>query len=277
MRKKHRPNVYFLCMHKAASTFVADVLFPSIARRSDRYDLFNFGSEFIRFKRELATSSSLEAVDAEFEATFASFCRERPIPASNTLVGRLYPRHVPAIEAMMSAAFADAPCAPFVLRRDPRDALVSYYYSLAYSHSPTGIESSRSWFDTLRADLLALDVTSGCKLLCERQPRVFSEFLYCARLVRGSPRVRDLPYEQLVANPGEWLDRFVAASALDDLVDAAWREEMAKHLEPPQAIDPRAHRRRVRPGNWREVFDEELRAEFERRVGKEMATLGYEW
>ena len=43
-----RPNLFVLCMHKAASTFVADVLLPSIAIRTAQYNLFNVGSAVIR-------------------------------------------------------------------------------------------------------------------------------------------------------------------------------------------------------------------------------------
>ncbi len=45
----------------------------------------------------------------------------------------------------------------------------------------------------------------------------------------------------------------------------------------PAREDPHRHKRRVTPGNWREVFDDRLHRLFEESIGPDLEAAGYAW
>jgi hypothetical protein len=276
-----RPNIFVLCMHKAASTFVADVLLPSIAIRTGEYNLFNVGSMLIRYReQEQAATGEVPKWVAESQYDQLMRCfGEKPLPKSNGVIGRVYPGHLKAIEQSLGIKLPDAGNRLVIVRRDPRDALVSLYYSLTVSHNPTRIEGDQAYFKKNREQLQSQSVREGIKsILSSTGTDVTSgEFLRCTQLLRDNPDACDLPYELLMNHPRQWLTRFVEFGQLEKYVDAEWLSVMLSHLQPPEVEDPTSHKRRMRPGNWIEVFDDELRAMLEEKIGNRMQEFGYHW
>lgn len=276
-----RPNLFVLCMHKAASTFVADVLLPSIAVRTAQYDLFNVGSMVIRLREQAQRETgAAPAWDQLNEHDKLVHCLDqRPLPVSNGLIGRLYPGHLPAIEQATGWRLPTADHRLVVVRRDPRDALVSLYYSLRDSHDPRRIEGNTRVYSEARESLQGQDVCRGIKSLLQQDGMNITtrEFLACTRLIESNPDICDLPYELLLNQPATWLARFVTFGQLEEFVDRQWLAEMVEHLRPPVNDDPTRHKRRMRPGNWTEVFDDEMRQVVDNRIGPQMKRFGYVW
>ncbi len=276
-----RPNIFVLCMHKAASTFVADVLLPSIAIRTAQYNLYNVGEELIRLREQelqsLETGLAWESASPHDQLRYCLL--QRPLPTSNGLIGRLYPGHLPAIEQSLGMHLPNPSHRLVVVRRDPRDALVSLYYSLAVSHDPHRIEGNSHVFSQIRQTLQNQDIRDGLKSMLgiRGSDLTTNEFLECTRRVQADQNVCDLPYELLLNQPARWLREFLHFGGLDGFVDNAWSEQMLEHLQPPVSEDPTRHKRRMKPGNWIEVFDEELRRLVDRRVGLQMKQFGYVW
>ncbi len=263
-------------MHKAASTFVADVLLNSIARRTAYYDLFHVGSFFIRYMHQIGKVSGGNT--DEHNKNMLEFLENRPIPKSNSLLGRVYPAHMAIIEQHMDAPLPNEENRLLVMRRDPRDAIVSLFYSLSKSHNPDEIEGNRATFLDRRSNLQRQSVCDGIKsIISSRQDTSIPEFMHCADLILGNNDVCDLPYELLITDPYLWLIKFVEYAEISDLIDDDWLDQMVDNLQPPDVEDPDSHKRRMKPGNWREVFDDELTAIFKERVGERLIQFGYTW
>jgi hypothetical protein len=271
------PNIFVLCMHKAASTFVADVLLPSIARRSSHYDLFNLGSNLILFTERRQAAGEV-CTDRDPNQRLADYFLAEPIPKSNTLFGRIYPGHLAAIEEAIGMPLPNESNKLAVVRRDPRDALVSLYYSVAISHDPGQTEGDASSFRAFRDSLAQRDLREGLKYLLSNEEISVTtrEFMCCTRLLEN-PQVGDLPYELLLNKPLAWLKQFIGFAGLERYVDEDWYEGMITHLQPPETEDPARHKRRMKPGNWVDVFDGELKNMFDQRVGSLMEQFGYVW
>lgn len=276
-----RPNIFFLCMHKAASTFVADVLLNSIARRTASYDLFHVGSFLIRYvKRQQEESGMIPARNPEERRQqLEMFLEDQPLPESNGLIGRLYPGHMPTIDKFVSDGIPSEGNKLMIMRRDPRDALVSLYYSMSISHNPDEVEGDNKAFLKNRQTLQHQDVRDGLKTLLTKRgiDSTTPEFLHCTDLILSNDFVVDLPYEMLINDPYMWLARFVEGADIEDIVDDEWMEQMVGNLQPPAKEDPTSHKRRMRPGNWADVFDEELKQIVNDKLGNRLEQFGYKW
>lgn len=279
--QNHRPNIIVLGMHKAASTFIADQLLPTIARRTADYRLYNVGSALIRF-RESETERLGRTPDWVDESHHDRLMRcfgANPPGQSNTLIGRVYPGHLSTLEQFFGGPIPSESNRLVVVRRDPRDALISLYYSLRVSHNPERIEGNTESFLKSRQSLQSRDVADGVRALLAstEEEMVHCEFLTCTDRILQNANVADLPYELLINQPREWLNRFVEFGELGNYVDDAWYESMVNHLTPPETEDPQSHKRRMRPGNWREVFDSSLSELLAPALVERMIQFGYSW
>jgi hypothetical protein len=272
------PNLFVVTMHKAASTFVADVLLPSIAVRTAWYELYNLGSELIEFAQRQKGGDDSTGPHAG-QATLQQLLAEKPLPESNMVVGRVYPAHLDALRNLLGREIPDPMNRMVVVRRDPRDALISLFWSIAKSHAASGVDPEHvGSFLTLREELGNVSVKEGVRMLLHPDgggKLVMDEFIAITDVIRANPGIADLPYEALINSPRLWLSRFVAHGNFRAIVDHNWHTEMLMHLRPPFAENPGIHKRRMRPGNWREVFDDEMHEMLEAVLGDRMSEFGY--
>ncbi len=270
-------------MHKAGSTFVADVLFNSLARRTALYDLFHVGSFLIRYVKQQQESNGMSPAKSpqERQEQLEAFLHDTPIPQSNGLIGRLYPGHMSTIEKVLEEPLPNEGNKLLVMRRDPRDALISLYFSMALSHNPNEVEGDNAAFLKNREDLMKHrdDVRQGIKELLTKpgMDSTMPEFLHCTDLILQNDDVIDLPYELMINDPYLWLAKFVDGTEMTDVVDECWMDEMAENLRPPSVEDPNCHKRRMKPGNWMEIFDDELKQIVSEKLGDRLTTFGYQW
>ncbi len=276
-----RPNIYVLCMHKGASTFVAAELFPSIAKLTDQYTTYNldrlFVDWFTQIKDEIGfePTNDWKVISKRLELMFKYY----PMPKTNGLIGRLYPNHIPAVSQYLQEEFPPRNAKVFVMRRDPRDALVSQYFSHAYSHNPKALETKTKNFGSQRSRIQEIGVKTWLKDTLEdtRYGGVVSEFNSCIDILNSHKNVIDMPYELLINHPRRWLNRFVRAAKLEDIVTDQWYDEMEKNLTPPTEVDKMKHKRRMRPGNWRQYFDDELKSMLDTQIGDRLVQYQYTW
>ena len=268
-------------MHKAASTFVADVLFNSLAERSGFYENYRLGSRLINFVQQQRKKHGLQPArsPAERREQLGQLFAHDPFPQTNGLISRIYPGHMPPVEKFLGKSLPDATNRIMIMRRDPRDAMVSLYYSMSYSHNPEGIEGDNTGFLRNRQKLRQQDVCEGIKTLLRTRgiDSTIPEFVYCTNMILDHDDVVDLPYELLVNEPHTWLVKFVDEAGMQDFVDEQWIDEMASHLRPPEVEDPNSHKRRMKPGNWSDVFDDELKQMVIDKLGRRLEKFGYHW
>ena len=159
----------------------------------------------------------------------------------------------------------------FLLVRDPRDILVSLYFSMAGSHPVYGDRSVKDELTKMRS------FTTGS----------FDEFVQSE--VADSVKRRYERYRLLC----EQDDNVVVFRYEDVIFDKlSWANEIAKHMEislPGKVLRKIARRndllplkeypsrnvRQVAPGNWRVYLNEEGAAHVEQQFAAEMAHFGY--
>jgi hypothetical protein len=276
-----RPNIYFICVHKGASTFVAAHLLPSLARRSPDYSTFMVGKNYVEWfhanREQLGLHPTIDKT--VLSRRLVRMLADNPLPRSNCLVGRLYPDHLPAICRHLGESFPPGNSRVFVMRRDPRDAMVSMYYSLAFSHGESALLTGRTRpeFEKRRREMQRVGAYRWiASTLADPDNReIVEEFESCASLLREYSQLVDLPYELLISNPRDWLETFVRCADLESIVDDAWYDSMLQQLVIPETEDVNRHKRRMTPGNWKEIFDEQLSLLINDRIGEQMEQLGY--
>jgi Sulfotransferase domain len=155
---------------------------------------------------------------------------------------------------MMPAALTDHPIfregRKILLVRDPRDALVSEYFSMAYSHPvPTPTDSGSPVTDMmqmLRQRALEVEIDT---LVVERAPQMRKAFLDYVAVARLAGTVL-LRYEEYIFRKPEMVR--LIAKQFGWTVDSSQIEQiMVEADQRPATEDPTAFVRRVTPGDHR--------------------------
>lgn len=157
------------------------------------------------------------------------------------------------------------------LARDPRDALTSLYFSVAYSHRPPGSTDGAAMlerFEQRRSEVRAMSIDAF----------VLEEVAGFARRVEetlGHLRAHRLyRYEDVIFDKQAW-----AADMLDYLGLSLPERRVAKIVERndilPRDEDPRAHIRRVTPGDHREKLQASTIARLDDGLAPLLERLGY--
>ncbi len=206
-------------------------------------------------------------------------------PAAQALLrpGHVYGgfRAMPPVFAS-AALFARSP--KVLLVRDPRDALVSEYFSNAYSHSvpqdaPAEVaagdaaqqETAREIFLKLRAEALA---TSMARYVRDRADDMNRTLMAYAPVVRSS-NARVFRYEDVIFEKrtliADVADHFGWDGGSPGFLDGmmGWADKL------PAVENPREFIRRVRPGDHREKLDAATIAELNVILAPSMALFGY--
>ncbi|HWB19238.1 MAG TPA: sulfotransferase domain-containing protein [Phycisphaerales bacterium] len=248
----NHPTTIFVTMHKAASSFLAGSFGVVLARLVPGLEVVPFGYKLIR------------GTPAEAMA----------LPTKGVVMTRVYPDHVDKIierEVPDAGRFADKKL--IVVRRDPRDVAISMYYSTAFSHPvPPGQEH---WFLPLRKQLQEMSVCEGVKFHTAKQ--AIEEFKTISDVLAQFSHALDAPYELLVTRPAEWIRLVGNELGWDARISGVMTGLATQEVSAPKTENANQHKRRVTPGNWRGVFDDELRELFESEIGTLMGGAGYEW
>lgn len=196
----------------------------------------------------------------------------------------------------------------FHVIRDPRDVLVSAYFSHLYSH---GIKSDGEWIAEFRRQLSAApDVEAGLLLELDFLASVFASMNVWNY---ANPRVYETRYETLIADPMAEFSRIfnflgiatphLGLTDLPGLLLDRERKRRTGRLMPlrprlplpvlqriirhhaferqsggrrPGQEDAHHHYRKGVPGDWRSYFTPKVTAAFKERYGDLLARLGYE-
>jgi hypothetical protein len=154
--------------------------------------------------------------------------------------------------------------------RDPRDVLVSQFFSIAASHQTPG-PAKRASFEERRRH--ARDVGLDAFVL-ERAPVVGAALRRYAEELLPVPGTVVATYEDLVADLGAWLRATLPDLGLP-VDDAVIAELVAAERPPPAAEVVTAKRRQVTPGDHRRKLAPDTVAALDALLADELATFGY--
>lgn len=138
--------------------------------------------------------------------------------------------------------------------RDPRDILVSDYYSIAYSHAiPDG--EKKEVYLSRREKALASTLDEYALHNAPRLQLVFEK--YAMHLFPVCPGVHVARYEDMVENFPEWLDSLVSACGME--ISNSFRQGLLAHHEArrPKGENIQKHLRKGMPGEHREKLSSE--------------------
>lgn len=249
------PTTILLSVHKGASTFLTQDFVPALQR------VFP-GMEHMAYHHELLQGRKR---------------RELTLPPTGIVASRVYPPHYDMIiedPVPAGGRFADKKL--LMLRRDPRDVAVSFYYSFAYSHAPPpGNGRASRKFESRRQAIQKMDVPRGIVKYTAKS--AIKQFLATVDFLERYPQTCLTTYEQLTTDFSAWLERVRDYMGWTVAQAAAVGEGLEASVQPPEKEDPYQHKRRVRPGNWKEAFTPPLRRLFEKKLGHHLAEGGYEW
>jgi hypothetical protein len=175
-------------------------------------------------------------------------------------------------ERWRQAAGPDDRCA--VVLRDPRDIVVSWAFSSAYSH-PSDAELT-----LVRSPLLALNLRGKLELaayILKLATRVQLSWVRAA----PTPLAQTFRYEDLVADElsvfGAMVEYFGWHVAPDDLAEVVARHTFSARSggRPRGEKDPFSHYRAATPGDWANYFDRDLAERYEAAMPGVVRGLGY--
>ncbi|HSI58880.1 MAG TPA: sulfotransferase domain-containing protein [Ideonella sp.] len=157
-----------------------------------------------------------------------------------------------------------------LLVRDPRDALVSEYFSNAYSHSLPQAGEGREQMLDLRREALQSPID---RFVVERAPAM-AQTLREYRVLLADPRVRVFRYEdvitekrRLLADVSAHFGWAVAPGYVDKIM--SWADVL------PDAEDPTRFVRKVLPGDHLSKLTPAMIARLDDLLADEMKAFGY--
>lgn len=158
-----------------------------------------------------------------------------------------------------------------LLVRDPRDALTSLYFSLAFSHVPPGTADSPKLlqaFEARRARALAMDIDAFVLEEADRHARLIK------RALANTPRYRLYRYEEIIFDKQAWttdMVEYLGLTAPPGLISNV----VARNDVVPAQDAPLEHVRHVTPGDHRDKLRPETIAALDARFAHLMKKMGY--
>ena len=165
----------------------------------------------------------------------------------------------------------------FFVMRDPRDVVVSWYFSALYSHKLMGV------IPEMRIDLRKLNFRQGMFYIIDRIAEfgTFEAQLSWMEKSRRLDNVRIFYYEDLAADSSAfWRELFkfleikIIGSEFDELVERVAYEKVTGRKQGDE--DVKSHHRKGVAGDWQNYFDDSTLKYFNDKTGDLLHILGYE-
>lgn len=159
----------------------------------------------------------------------------------------------------------------FLLLRDPRDVLTSYYFSMKGSHRIPAEGKVREEMLKTRAlteQPISEFLRSG---LIGSFVKRYGDY---ATWVERDKNVVLFRYEDVIFNKRSWVQKLIDELQLEIPIEVGRRIADAHDIF-PEGENPEANVRQVKPGNFREHMDAQTVAFVEEKLARPMAVLGY--
>ena len=155
--------------------------------------------------------------------------------------------------------------------RDPRDCLVSGFFSFRESHVPPKDPSKVEEFEKRRARLLKKDIDT---YVIDTARNYLNRCTRIRKIVTDYPEVLLLHYEEMVEDTDRWLGRI--AGFVDQPLTDQLRKKLARKTDfTVSKEDTSRHKRQITPGDHRRKLKPETIAELNEILGSELEFFGY--
>lgn len=242
------PSVYFFTLHKCASTLFAGYVLKNLT-----------GLEHVNYARTLF--SSPDSLDISFQPVGHVY---GPLRVSNVESGLLWRR---LVQPCLDPAFlADKKAVCFI--RDPRDILISYYYSEGWSHALSVVPEIRKSQQLRREMAQSMTVD---EYACQEAPamRVYLERLL--GVMASGQSVALLHYEDMILRQEAFARQIKAALPIADAVV----QQMFERSKPRETENPAVHRRSGQVAQYRQAFSRQTQEFLAECFGDCLTRLGY--
>jgi len=193
-----------------------------------------------------------------------------------------FPKHTLLVHLYIDYPTFDAILKPenykaFFILRDPRDAVVSWYYSAKFSHILTDP------IPQMRHDLLQLGFKDGMKYVIDRLEE-FGSFAAQRSWVQAkhSKNIAILRYEDFADDNKKFLKRliqFLDIEIPEAEIDVLYKKYAFKNMANGRKHgeeDKFSHYRKGVAGDWQNYFDKEIMAHFRSVTNDTLEVLGYQ-
>ncbi len=160
-----------------------------------------------------------------------------------------------------------------LLIRDPRDSLVSHYFSYLYSHGIPATGPISKIMSETRAKLIAADINEY--VLRPALINIFKNGFTKYETFLSGKTTRVYRYEDVVYNKNEWLIDMVKYVGIELPLELLERI-VKKHDIHPLIEDPSKHIRQVSPGNFRKHLAPETIGELNSVFAEILRQYGYD-
>lgn len=161
--------------------------------------------------------------------------------------------------------------------RDPRDVLVSLFYSHTFSH-----RKQQGGFDPSDTQRQSWEARGVDAFVIENSEMVRDQYLRLFNGLSNHPNVIEMRYEEMVSDFENWLPRFLSLfssyasdparlDAIRTELIAVYREEFTVSEE-----DVMAHKRQITPGDHRRKLTLETLATLNETLREVLERMGYE-
>ena len=159
-----------------------------------------------------------------------------------------------------------------LLVRDPRDALVSAYFSFAQSHPLPKKGQLLADIEKQRADIMGMDIES---YVVNNAPTFKNAFNKYQHNIGDNPLLKTYRYEDIIFDKYNWIKDML--NFLDLSLEESKIDEIAKkHNIVPIAEDTSSHVRKVKPGDHREKLSAECIAKINEVLAEVLDRHNYE-
>lgn len=253
VRTSDQPSVFHFSIHKSATQYVKSILARCAAENRLLHAQLN---------EYLATQPGTRYLDhltAEEMRRYQHAFRSR---------GFLYSSFAGMLEGVPDLAR----CRRVLMLRDPRDALTSEYYSIAFSHQLPEAADKRAELLGRRQHAQRSGVDAYVLSASERLLRTCQRYM---DLLLPQPGVYLTTYERMIADFPAWLDSLLAACGFEISPDLRRCLLAEAYSSRPQRENIHSHLRQVTPGDHRRKLQPETIARLDDLFADVLRRFGY--
>lgn len=245
-------NIYHCCIQKTATQWFSKLLTDRLIWKRTGFSLYYPGQNFITGDQEV-------------------LARLKDIPRPGIICSPLYIQAQTFAELTRGDDFR-----AFYILRDPRDIIVSNYFSMKYSHP-----ALNEYLASNRRDLGQLSEEDGIMKVIVKTAKFISQIMHRWKMA-DDPRIKTYKFEDVFGPDqfGHVKDLFAHCRlALDDrdirqLLDQYSFQKMSGRQAGTE--DQKHHYRKGVSGDWKNYFTAAHKECFNREAGELLVGLGYE-